>query len=89
MIKTVNYSPKFRDSLKRLNLTLRKEAIEELRSFVENPNQAYFNIHQLRKDKKDWLSMSIAPNLRVIFKFTKLDKSEVYFHDIGTHEIYK
>ena len=88
MIKKFYYSSLFEKNFRKLEKSLRIEVIEELNSFAENPGQAHHRIHALREKFSGWLSMTIAPDLLIIFKFTKPNHSEVLIHNIGTHEIY-
>jgi len=88
MIKKFYYSSQFEKNFSKLEKNLRTEAIEELNSFAENPEQTHYRIHPLRKKFSGWFSMTISPDLLIIFKFTKADHSEVLIHNIGTHEIY-
>lgn len=88
MIKKFYYSPQFEKNFRKLEKKIRWEVIEELNSFAENPGQTHYRIHHLKKKLSGWFSMTIAPDLLIIFKFTKADHSEVLIHNIGTHKIY-
>lgn len=89
MIKKFHYSPLFEKNLRRLERDTRLEVIEELDSFAENPNQPQFRIHPLKEKFGGWLSLTVASDLLIIFKFAGPDQSEVILYDIGAHEIYK
>ncbi len=89
MIKKFYYSPQFERNLRKLNRDVRREVIEELNSFAENPQQSHLRIHSLKEKFSGWFSLTIASDLLVIFKFTKSDHSEILIHDVGGHEIYK
>lgn len=88
MIKKFYYSSQFEKNFSKLEKDLRLEVVEELNSFAEDPGQTHHRIHPLKKEFSGWFSMTIAPDLLIIFKFTKADHSEVLIHNIGTHEIY-
>lgn len=89
MINKFYYSPKFERNLRNLNKETRLEVIDELQNFSLDPEQPHYRIHPLKRELSGWLSLTIAPNLLIIFRFTKTDHSEALLHDIGGHEIYK
>ncbi len=89
MIKEFHYSARFERNLKNLDKETRLEVVEELQSFAQDPDQIHYRIHALRKNLSGWFSLSIRPNLLIIFRYVKTDRSEVLLHDIGGHEIYK
>ncbi len=72
MIKQFYYSPQFEKNFRKLEKDIRREVVEELNSFAGNPGQAHHRIHALREKFSGWLSMTIAPDLLIIFKFTVL-----------------
>ena len=80
MIKKIHTTPQFIHKFKQLDKSVRIEVIEEIQHFKSNP--------PLKKEFKGFHAFSLAPNLRIIFKFIKNDFSEIVFYDIGPHEIY-
>lgn len=89
MIKHFLYSARFKKNLEKLPRTIKKEAIEEINFFKENPHHIHFRTHQLQGKMSTFYSFSVLPDLRIVFRFTRKDHSEVLFYDIGSHEIYK
>ncbi len=89
MIKGFHYSSKFKNSFKNLDRETRLEVTEELKSFAADPFQPHYKVHRLRENMAGWLSLTVGPNLLVVFKFTKPDQSEILIHNVGGHEIYK
>ena len=88
MIKKIHTTPQFIHKFKQLDKSVRIEVIEEIQHFKSNPLDPSFGIHPLKKEFKGFHAFSLAPNLRIIFKFIKNDFSEIVFYDIGPHEIY-
>lgn len=88
-IKKIHASPRFIRKLKQLDKTLRLVVQEEITLFQEDPFGLSLDTHPLREKYKGMYSFSVLPDLRIVFRFTKPDQSEVLFHDIGSHEIYK
>lgn len=73
---------------KALDKNQRIIAIQELALFRENPLDASLHAHALSGKLSGLFSFSVLPDLRILFRFTKKDTSEVLLYDIGTHEIY-
>lgn len=64
--------------------TSEKKRFKERRSiFLKNLYDPILNNHALHGKYKGYRSISIAGNIRVIYKF--LDKDTVIFSEIGTH----
>lgn len=74
---------------KSLDKNQRIQSIQELAVFRENPLDTSLNTHALSGNLSGLYSFSVLPDLRILFRFTKKDKTEVLLYDIGTHEIYK
>ncbi len=89
MIRGFNYSSRFKASFKKLDKQTRLEVTEELKNFAVDPLQPHYRVHRLGKGLAGWLSLTVGPDLLVIFKFTKPDHSEILIHNVGGHEIYK
>ena len=89
MIRGFNYSSRFRASFKKLGKDARLEVVEELKSFALDPSQPHYRVHKLKENLTGWLSLTIYPDLLIVFRFTRKDNSEILLHDVGTHEIYK
>lgn len=87
MIKKFYYTEKFERNLRRL--PNKNEVIQELEAFADSPLEPHYQVHELKGKRKGWLAASLGQNLRIIFKFTNRDHTQVIMHDIGTHEIYQ
>lgn len=74
---------------KSLDKSEKETVIQELEVFRENPLDRDLKTHPLTGKLLGLYSFSVLPDLRILFRFLKKDKSEVLFYDIGTHEIYK
>lgn len=89
MIKKIHASPRFLRKFRLLDKPQRHIAQQEINFFREDPFGSTLDTHPLREKFKGMYAFSVLPNFRIVFRFTKPDQSEVLFHDIGTHEIYK
>lgn len=89
MIKKIHASPRFVRKTKLLDKTQWLIVQEEINFFREDPFGPSLDTHPLQEKFKGMYAFSVLPNLRIVFRFTKPDQSEVLFQDIGTHEIYK
>lgn len=84
---TINISPKFEKSYRRLPDEIKKKAKEKELIFRENLFNPCLKTHKLSgKNKRCW-AFWIDRFFRI--KFIFLSKREVLFLDIGTHDIYK
>ena len=83
----IYYSSKFEKEYKRLPLVVKKLAEKKEKLFRENPHSPVLKSHQLSGRLKTYWSLSINYQYRIIFEFN--NEREVWFHSVGTHEIYK
>lgn len=89
MIKNIKVTSRFSRKFKLLPKEERLAAVEEIRYFKENPFSPSLNTHPLKEKLAGVYSFSVLPDLRVMFRFSKSDRSEVILYDIGPHDIYK
>ena len=83
----IYYSSKFAKEYKRLPLKVKIAAEKNEKIFRINPHDARIKTHKLTGKLKGYYSFSIDYQYRIIFEFT--EKKIVWFHSVGTHEIYK
>jgi addiction module RelE/StbE family toxin len=81
------YSSKFAKEYKRLPLKIKKTAEKKEDIFRKNPFESSLRTHKLTGKLKEYYSFSIDYQYRIIFEFVK--KNIIWFHSVGTHEIYK
>ena len=81
------YSTKFAREYKKLPLKVKKAAEKKEKIFRGNPFDPILKAHKLTGKLKEYYSFSIDYEYRIIFEFFK--KDIIWFHFIGTHEIYK
>jgi len=55
--------------------------------FRQNPFDPRLKTHRLAGKLKEFCAFSINYQYRIIFEFA--DKSVVWFHSVGTHDIYQ
>lgn len=83
----IYYSSKFAKEYKRLPLRVKIAAERKEKIFRENPRDPRLKTHKLTGKLKEYYSFSIDYQYRIIFEFQ--EKSIIWFHSVGTHEIYK
>jgi len=89
MIKNIKVSSRFSRKFKFLSKEEKLTAVEEIKFFKEDPFSPSLNTHTLRGKFAGFYSFSVLPDLRIMFRFSDLDRSEVILYDIGPHDIYK
>ena len=83
----IYYSSKFAKEYKRLPLKVKSVAEKKEKIFRRNPHDTILKTHKLTGKLKGYYSFSIDYQYRIIFEFA--EKKTVWFHSVGTHEIYK
>lgn len=83
----IYFSSKFEKEYKRLPISVKKLAEKKEKLFRENPYNPTLKSHQLSGQLKSYWSFSINYQYRIIFEF--INNKEIWFHSVGTHEIYK
>lgn len=81
------YSSKFAKEYKKLPRRIKLIAEKKEKIFRKDPFDSSLKTHKLSGKLKDFYSFSINYQYRVIFEFK--DKGVVWFHKVGTHEIYR
>jgi addiction module RelE/StbE family toxin len=81
------YSTKFAKEYKRLPLKVKKLAEKKETIFRKDPFEPNLKTHKLTGKLKEYYSFSIDYQYRIIFEFA--EKDIIWFHLVGTHEIYK
>lgn len=83
----IYYSSKFSKAYKKLPKKVKTAAEEKEAIFRKDPFNPRLKTHKLTGKLKEYYSFSIDYEYRIIFEFIK--KDEIWFHLVGTHEIYK
>lgn len=81
------YSSKFAKEYKKLPRRIKLSAEKKERIFRKDPFDPRLKTHKLSGKLKDFYSFSIDYQHRIIFEFT--NKDVIWYHSVGTHEIYK
>ncbi len=81
------YSAEFIRLFKKLSVDIKKEAIKKEIIFKKNPFDPKLKTHKLKGKLKDCHTFSISYHHRIVFEFSK--KNLIYFHTIGSHDVYK
>lgn len=82
----IYYSSKFAKEYKRLPKKVKNAAEKREKTFRTDPFDPGLKTHRLSGKLKDYHSFSIDYHYRIIFEFVR--KDTVWFHSVGTHEIY-
>jgi len=80
------YSPKFAKEYKKLSSKIKLLAESKESVFRKDPRHSSLKTHKLTGRLKEYWAFSIDYQYRIIFQFLK--KDTIWFHSIGTHEIY-
>lgn len=83
----IYYTPKFEREYRKLPQKIKKIAKTKELIFKTNPFDARLKTHALTGKLKGAWSFSIDFKTRIIFDF--VNDSEVWFHTVGSHDIYK
>ncbi len=81
------YTAEFIRLFKKLPLDIKKEAVKKEAFFKRNPFDAKLKTHKLSGKLKGYSAFSISFSCRIICEFG--ENNIVYFHSIGSHNIYK
>ncbi len=83
----IYYTKKFEREYKKIgqDLKLRIEALETI--FRKDPFAKILKTHKLHGGLAGLCSFSVDFKNRIVFEFA--DKETVFFHSIGSHDIYK
>ena len=82
----IYYSGKFAKEYKRLPHKIKILAEKKEIIFRKDPFNVQLKTHKLSGRLKEYYSFSIDYQYRIIFEFVGKD---VWFHSVGTHEIYR
>lgn len=83
----IKYSPKFIRQFKKLSKEIKVSALECEKMFRQNPFDPKLKTHKLHGTMQEYWAFSISYNYRIGFTFA--DTNLIYFHAIGSHDIYK
>lgn len=82
----IYYSTKFAKQYKRLPRKVKLLAEKKEKIFRKDPFDLLLKTHKLTGKLKDYHAFSIDYQYRIIFEFA--GKDTIWFHSVGTHEIY-
>lgn len=80
------YHPKFKKQYKKLPAFIQNLAEEKEILFRKNPFDSKLHTHKLQGKLNNFWPFRVDYNYRIILEF--LDKNNVLFYQIGTHNIY-
>lgn len=84
---TIRYSSTFERNYRSLTPDIQKEAEEKITFFRRDPFTPELRTHKLKGRLAKFWSFSITRKHRLVFQFVQ--KGEVWFHAIGTHDVYR
>lgn len=83
----IYYSGKFLREYKKLSQATKKTAEKREEIFRNDPHDQRLKTHQLTGSLSGYWSFSIDFKTRIIFEFKS--KYVIWFHSVGSHDIYK
>lgn len=83
----IYYSSKFLKEYKHLPIKIKLLAEKKETIFRKDPFNPKLKTHKLSGKLNEYYSFSIDFQYRIIFEFAK--ENIIWFHSVGTHEIYK
>lgn len=83
----IYYSSKFAKEYKRLPRNVKLTAEKKEAIFRKDSFDVRLKTHRLSSRLKDCYAFSIDYQYRIVFEFAK--KDVIWFHSVGTHEIYR
>jgi len=83
----IRYSSHFAREYRKLPLSVKKSAEKKEQIFRQNIFDKRLKSHKLKGSLKGFWSFSIDNQYRIIFEL--VSEKEVWFHSVGTHEVYK
>lgn len=87
IVKNIVYSSKFVKELKKLPEKIIKKSINKEKIFKLDPLHPSLRLHQLHGKFRNFWSISINSNYRIIFE--RQINGDILFISIGKHDIYK
>lgn len=86
-INKIHYTSRFIKDFKKLSREKQKLAIKREGIFRKNCFDPRLKTHKLTGSLKDYWAFSVTYSDRVLFRF--INKKEIIFYKIGSHEIYR
>lgn len=83
----IYYSTRFAKEYKKLPHKIKVKAEKQEKIFRQNPFDAGLKTHKLSGKLQEFWSFSIDYQHRIIFEL--VDQNTVWFHSVGTHQIYR
>lgn len=83
----IKYVPKFQKSFEKIPLQIKKLAVKKEKVFRNEPFHPSLKTHKLNGEFEGFFAFSVNYEYRIIFQFK--ENKEVWFHNIGNHDIYE
>jgi addiction module RelE/StbE family toxin len=83
----IYYSKNFLKNYRRLPQKVKTKFENLETTFRQNPFNPKLKTHPLSGNLKGFYSFSIDYHYRIVFNFET--ENEIWFHNVGTHQIYK
>lgn len=80
------YTAKFLRSLHKLSSEIQVDTVSSVEEFKHTKNNQKLALHKLQGKMKKYHAFSANFYYRIIIK---VEKDEVFFMDVGTHDVYK
>ena len=80
------YTARFLRSLKKCDAAIQDDVVRAVSLFEVGTNSEALKLHKLHGKFKKWHAFSANYKYRII---VKIEKSLIYYVDVGTHDVYK
>ena len=80
------YTARFLRSLKKCDTAIQDDVVCAVSLFEAGTNSEALKLHKLHGKFKKWHAFSANYKYRII---VKIEKSLIYYVDVGTHDVYK
>lgn len=86
-ITSINRTPRFKRSYKKLLQKVKDDFDKKIYLFVENPRDPSLGTHKLKGNLEECFAFKLIDGFRVLFFFNSPE--EISFIDIGPHDKYQ
>lgn len=81
----IEFTSAFNRRLKKLNPQVKNKLVNSLVLFSENPFHSHLKTHKLTGQLTNRYAFSLAPNIRIVFKFIDNNQTALFI-SIGSHD---
>ena len=87
LVSEILYHPRFLQRFEKLPVNLQERTVKAESLFRSNSLHSSLRLHRLRGNLKDYWSISVTMQIRIVFK--QSENGEIMFLTVGNHDIYR